>query len=117
MEVRIASPEEIEKVSALSVSKGNVRFLKEHAVVALLEHNDELVGFAAAQHAFHAAGSWVKEEHRRQRHSYEMRQALDHELRMRGAPVYFALPQSDFEKHLFAKYGTVTEQLVQIRQL
>lgn len=117
MEVRIATQAEIEKLSALSTRLGNVPFLKDQAIVALLEDGEEIVGFAATQNAQHAAGSWVKEKFRRRKHSYELRVCLDNELRRRGIPVYFALPQSDFEKHLFAKYGPVTEHTVQVRHL
>jgi hypothetical protein len=132
MEVRIATPQEIAKLSKLSVSLGNVPFLADQAIVAVLEHDaekpakgepnqgqseKEIVGFAAVQNAMHAAGSWVAEKHRRQKHSYELRQCLDNELRRRGFAVYFALPGNDFEKHLFAKYGAVTEQVAQIRHL
>ena len=117
MEVRVATPEELMKLSQLSVSLGNVRFLPGQATVALLEHNEEIIGFAAVQNAQHAAGSWVAEKFRRLGCSYQLRHALDQELRRRGFSVYFALPANDFEKHLFAKYGAVTEQLAQIRHL
>lgn len=117
MEVRIATPQEIAKISAYSTSKGNVPFYPDESIVAVLEHEDEIVGFAAVQKALHAAGSFVDEKHRRQKHSYALRQALDNELRNRGYRVYFALPHSDFEKGLFAKYGIVTEHLAQIRHL
>lgn len=122
MQVRIAKPEELEKLSALSVRLGNVPFLKDQAIVSVLEHENEkqeleLVGFAAVQTALHAAGSWVDEKYRQQKHSYEMRQCLDNELRRRGFAVYFALPGNDFEKHLFQKYGAVTEHFAQIRHL
>lgn len=117
MQIRIATPEEIQKVSAISVRQGNTPFFPEQTIVALLKHEDKIVGFAAAQRAMLAAGSWVAEDHRRQGHSYELRHALDNELRTRGFPIYIAFPRSDFEKHLFAKYGTVTEHLAQIRQL
>ena len=72
---------------------------------------------SAVQNAQHAAGSWVKEEFRKRGHSYELRRCLDNELRRRGFTVYFALPGDDFEKHLFSKYGAVTEHLAQIRHL
>ncbi len=117
MEVRIATPEETEQISRLSRSLGNVPFFPEHSIVELLEHNKEIVGFAATQTAMHAAGSWVQEKFRRQKHSYTLRQCLDQELKRRGFPVYFALPNSNFEKALFAKYGLVTEHLVQVRHL
>jgi len=121
MEVRIATPAEIAEVSKLSVRLGNVPFVKDQAIVALLEHEIEgkkaIVGFAAVQNAMHAAGSWVKEEFRGQKHTYQMRAVLDNELRRRGFPVYFALPANEFEQHLFAKYGQVTEHLAQIRHL
>src|SRR5260370_8708688 len=115
MEVRIATAEELSRLSKLSVSLGNVPFLPDQAIVALLEHGEgqnegkEIVGFAAVQNAQHAAGSWVKEEFRRQKYSYDLRHALDNELRRRGFAVYFALPRNDFEKQLFANYGTGTE--------
>jgi N-acetylglutamate synthase-like GNAT family acetyltransferase len=121
MEVRIATPEETAEISKLSVKVGNIPFFPGQSLIALLEHGDgdekEIVGFAAVQNAQHAAGSWVKEEFRKQGRSYELRHALDNELRRRGIPVYFALPQSDFERHLFAKYGPVTEHNVQVRHL
>jgi len=117
MEVHIATPEEIRALSELSVRLGNVPFIARQSIVAVLEHAKEIIGFAAVQNAQHAAGSWVKEEFRRQKLTYELRQALDQELRQRGFSVYFALPRGDFEKHLFAKYGTVTEHLAQIRHL
>lgn len=122
MEVRIATPEETAKLSALSVKLGNVPFLQDQAIVALIERDGpkeekEILGFAAVQLALHAAGSWVKESHRRHGLSYQLRAALDNELRARGFQVYFALPSSDFEKHLFSKYGQVTEHLAQIRHL
>ncbi|MCU1338846.1 MAG: hypothetical protein JWO19_4427 [Bryobacterales bacterium] len=117
MEVRIATPEETGLVSALSVKLGNIALFPQQSIIALLEQDEKIVGFAAVQTAQHAAGSWVKEEFRKRGHSYELRHALDSELRRRGIPVYFALPQSDFEKHLFAKYGPVTEHLSQVRHL
>lgn len=121
MEVRIATAEETRAVSALSVKVGNIPLFPQQSIIAVLEHGDgdekEIVGFAALQTAQHAAGSWVKEEFRKQKHSYELRHALDNELRRRAIPVYFALPQSDFEKHLFEKYGPVTEHIVQVRHL
>jgi hypothetical protein len=59
----------------------------------------------------------VKDEYRRLGFSYELRSALDNELRRRGIQVYFALPANDFERQLFAKYGHVIEQAVQVRHL
>ncbi len=117
MEVRIAQPAEIQALSALSFSLGNLPFLAGQSIVAVLEHDKEIVGFAATQCAQHAAGSWVKDAFRRQKFSYALRHALDSELHRLGYPVYIALPQSDFEKHLFAKYGPVTEHLAQVRHL
>jgi hypothetical protein len=121
MEVRIATPQELANLGKISVSLGNVPFLPDQSIVALLEHGEgkdkEVVGFAAVQNAQHAAGSWVKEEFRRQKYSYELRHALDNELRRRGFSVYFALPGNAFEKQLFAKCGTVTEHAAQIRHL
>lgn len=117
MNVRIASPEETAKISALSAKLGNVPFLSDQSIISVLEHNDEIVGFAAVQSAQHAAGSWVLDKHRMRGYSYELRACLDNELRRRGFRVYFALPGNDFEKALFQKYGHVTEHLAQIRHL
>lgn len=117
MEVRLFQPSEIEKLSKLSVSLGNVPFFSGQVKAAILLDEKEIVGFAAVQSAWHAAGSWVKEEHRKQGHTYDLRNCLDNELRRNGIKVYFALPGNDFEKQLFAKYGHVTEQTVQVRHL
>jgi hypothetical protein len=123
MEVRIASPEETQKLSQLSVKQGNIPFISGQSIIAVLEDPQEkdevkkVTGFAAVQTALHAAGSWIKEEHRHQKHSYELRRVLDKELRRRGFTVYFAFPANPFEQHLFAKYGTVIEHLAQIRHL
>lgn len=117
MQVRIASEKEIAELSKLSVKLGNIPFVPGQAVASLLEHKGEIVGFAATQNAQHAAGSWVKEELRHKKHSYELRHALDSELRARGYRVYFSIPNHDFERDLFKKYGQVTEHLVQVRHL
>lgn len=117
MEIRIATPAETEKISKLSVSLGNIRFLPEQSTISLMENEGKIIGFAAVQNALHAAGSWVDEKHRRKGHSYQLRQALDNELRRKGFAVYFALPQNDFEKFLFAKYGQVIDHSAQIRHL
>jgi len=117
MEVRIATPQETEKLSRLSASLGNVPFLAGQSIIALMEHDGEVAGFAAVQSAQHAAGSWVKEKFRKQGYTYQLRHCLDNELRRRGFAVYFALPRNDFEKHLFAKYGMVTEHNAQVRHL
>ena len=121
MKVRIAKPEEIEKLSALSVARGNVPFDSGQSIISVLEHQNkgenEIIGFAAVQTALHAAGSWVDEKYRMKKHSYELRRVLDRELERRGFSVYFAFPANEFQKHLFAKYGTVVEHLAQIRHL
>lgn len=119
MEVRIVKPEELLDVSMLSLALGNIPFFPDQSIVSVLTDREdgEILGFAAVQTAHHAAGSWVKEALRRKGYSYQLRRALDDELRRRGIPRYFALPGSDFEKQLFAKYGRVSEQLAQVRQL
>ena len=117
MECRLASQPEIEKLSKLSVSLGNVPFFKDQCIASLLVDDEEIIGFAAVQTAWHAAGSWVKEDHRKQGHTYRLRSSLENELRRKGIGVYFAIPGDDFEKQLFAKYGQVTEHLMQTRHL
>ncbi len=117
MKVRIATPDETEQLNALSLAVGNIPFVRDHSIVAVLEHGEKIVGFAATQEAMHAAGSWIDPAHRRRGLSYRMREALDQELRRRGYPVYFALPNTDFERQLFKKYGPVTERLIEIREL
>ena len=117
IEVKRAVANDIKELSKLSVSLGNVPFFVGQCKAALLLDDDKIIGFAAVQSAWHAAGSWVHEDHRKQRHTYELRNCLDNELRKEGVKVYFALPSSDFEKELFAKYGHMTEQIVQVRHL
>lgn len=120
MEIRIATAQEIEQVSKLSLHLGNGA-LSDRAVVSIMlrpaEKGKEIIGFAAVEPAFHAAGSWVEEKHRKQGHSYQLRACLDNELRSRGLTIYFALPANDFERHLFSKYGPVTETIAQVRHL
>jgi hypothetical protein len=117
MEVRLATDNDIERLSSLSVKTGNVPFFRGKVVASLLLDEGEIAGFAAVQQAWHAAGSWVKEEHRKQGNTYLMRRVLENELHKQGVPVYFALPGNDFEKMLFTKYGHITEQTVQVRHL
>lgn len=117
MEVILASPRDIQKLSELSVKVGNIPLFPGKAVASLLFEGDEIVGFAAVQQAWHAAGSWVKEEYRRQGLTHTLRNSLDNELRRMGVPVYFALPGNEFERELFAKYGHVLERTVQVRNL
>lgn len=117
-EIRIATPEEIEQLSKLSVRIGNIPLFKGKAHAAIMWDEKEIVGFAAVQQAWHASGSWVKDDLRRHGFSYQMRNVLDNHLRRAlGAPVYFSIPGSDFEKTLFAKYGHVIEQMAQVRSL
>ena len=117
MECRIATPTEIEKLSKQSVLLGNIPFFKDQCIASILLDEENIIGFAAVQSAWHAAGSWVHEDHRKQRHTYEMRNVLDNELRKRGIRVYFALPETEFQEQLFAKYGHTTEHFVQVRHL
>ena len=115
--MHIATPEETAKLNALATSVGGNPFVPNHSIVAVLEQQKKIVGFCGAQEAMHAAGSWLRSDLRGRRLSYSMREALDQELRRRGYPVYFALPNSEFERELFKKYGPVTERLIEIREL
>src|SRR6266436_5502419 len=101
MELRPATVSDIKELSELSVRLGNIPLLPGQSKAALLLDDEEIIGFAAVQSAWHAAGSWIKEEHRKQGHTYRLRSYLDNELRKAGIKVYFALPGSDFEKMLF----------------
>jgi GNAT superfamily N-acetyltransferase len=116
-DIKLATAEDIKKLSELSVRLGNIPLFPGQSIVSFFEDGEGVAGFAAVQSAWHAAGSWVKEEYRRLGFSYELRSALDNELRRRGIQVYFALPGNEFEKMLFAKYGHVLEQTVQVRHL
>lgn len=116
-EFRLATQAEIEKLSKLSVSLGNIPFFKDQCIASVLAEGDDILGFAAVQSAWHAAGSWMHEDHRKQGNTYKLRNALDNELRRRGIGVYFAIPGNDFEKILFAKYGHTTEETIQVRHL
>ena len=110
MEIRLATTSDIEKLSKLSVRLGNVPFFPSQCKASLLlDDEGEIAGFVAVQIAWHAAGSWVREDHRKQGRTYELRRC--------GIGVYFAIPSNDFEKQLFAKYGHVTESFGQVRHL
>lgn len=115
--IKIATAEDTNKLSALSVSLGNIPFLPGQSVISFFKDEHGIAGFAAVQSAWHAAGSWVKETHRKQGLTYELRTALDNEMRRHGIPVYFALPGNEFERELFRKYGHVVERMAQIRSL
>jgi hypothetical protein len=119
MDCRLATEKEIQELSKLSVRLGNIPFFPGQCVASVLveAEADEIVGFAAVQSAWHAAGSWMHEDHRRKGRTYDLRHCLENELRRKGIGVYFAIPGNDFEKELFAKYGTVTEHTVQVRHL
>jgi len=117
VDIRLATNDEIAKVSKLSVSLGNVPFDKDSSIVATLVHDDDIIGFAAARLCWTAAGSWVNENYRRQGHSYGLRKCLDDELRRRNVQLYIAIPNNDFERTLFSKYGLVTEHVAQVRHL
>jgi hypothetical protein len=115
--IKLARAEDIQKISALSVRLGNIPLFPGQSIVSFFEDEEGIAGFAAVQSAWHAAGSWVKENHRRHGFTYEMRDVLDNEMRHRGIRVYFSLPEKDFERELFAKYGHVIEQTAQVRHL
>lgn len=117
MEVRAVTPAEVSQLSVLSVSLGNVPLFPGKCAASLLVDREEIIGFAAAQSAWLAAGSWVKEEHRRNGYTYELRACLETELRKLSAPLYLSIPGSWFEQRLFAKYGPVTERVVQVKNL
>ena len=117
MEVRTATISEIKELSELSVRLGNIPFFPGQCKAALLFDDKEIVGFAAAQSAWHAAGSWVHEHYRGKGHTYELRRKLEDELRHAGVSVYFSIPGNHFEQVLFEKYGLCTKNLVQIKRL
>jgi GNAT superfamily N-acetyltransferase len=115
--IEIASGDVIKELSDFSVSVGNVRLHKGMSVASVLREEGRIIGFAAAAAACHAAGSYVAPSHRHQGLTYQLRKALEDELRTQGVPMYFAVPANDFEKMLFAKYGPVTEKLAQVKEL
>lgn len=117
MRYEVIPEDQIEELSRLSVSLGNVPFFPGQSTASIMREGSEIVGFAAVQNAVHASGSWIREDFRQQGHSYGLRKALEIDLRAKGFGVYFAVPQNEFEKQLFAKYGLVTEATVQIRKL
>lgn len=116
-EIKIATAEDIQKLSALSVGLGNIPFFTGQSIVSFFEDGAGIAGFAAVQSAWHAAGSWVKESHRKQGITYQLRASLENEMRRHGIPVYFALPGNEFEKELFGKYGHMVERISQMRSL
>lgn len=119
MECRIARPDEIAAISKQSLSLGNVAFDPDKSIVAVLIHSttNECEGFAAVNSAYIAAGSWIDEVYRGRKLSYEMRACLDNELRRRGVTTYIAVPNKTSEYVLFAKYGSVTDHMAQVRHL
>jgi len=116
MKVSIAKPEEIAAISKLSVSQGNIPF-ETSGVISTLRDDENILGFAAVQPAFHAAGSWIHPAHRHNGYTYELRQCLEDELKYRGINVYFSIPNTPFERELFQKYGFSEERVVQVRRL
>jgi hypothetical protein len=117
MNYSILQPEEVVELDALSRSLGNVPFFPSQCSASLLRDNGGIVGFAAVQGAVHAAGSWIKEKYRGNGYTYRLRQMLEDSLREQGVRVYFAIPNNDAEKTLFAKYGPVTEKIVQVKEI
>lgn len=117
MEVIAATEHDLDRLSELSVSLGNVPFILGQCKASLLMDAGQIVGFAAVQSAQHAAGSWVKEEYRRGGHTYGLRRCLENEMRRAGIGVYFSIPGSESERQLFAKYGAVDERLIQVKKL
>lgn len=117
MKCVVAKPEDILRLSDLSVKVGNVPFTPGHCAASLLVNGDEILGFAAAATALHAAGSWVHPTHRRNGWTHLLRAELEDELRRLGIPFYFSVPNTEFERELFKKYGPVDERLVQVRSL
>jgi hypothetical protein len=121
MKIEIAKGEAIKEVSDFGVSIGNNILIPGVAVAAVLRDDDgKIIGFAAAQAACHAAGSYISPEFRKKGYTYDLRMALENELKSDGIPVYFAIPNTEFERELFKKYGSkkpIKEQIVQIKEL
>jgi hypothetical protein len=115
--IEIARGDAIRELSEFSVSVGNVPFRVGLSVASILREEGKIIGFAAVQAACHAAGSYIVPSHRHQGLTYQLRTALEDELRAKNVPMYFAIPGNDFEKMLFAKYGPVTEKLAQVKEL
>jgi hypothetical protein len=117
MKYSILREDEVVELDALSRSLGNVPFLPNQCSASILRDKGEIIGFAAVQAAVHAAGSWIKEDYRGKKYTYTLRKMLEDNLRSQGIKVYFAIPGNDIEKMLFAKYGPVTEKLVQVKEV
>ena len=115
--IEIARGDVIQELSEFSVSVGNVPLREGVSVASILRENGKILGFAAVQAACHAAGSYIAPDHRHQGLTYQLRKALEDELKLQCVPMYFAIPHNDFEKMLFGKYGPVAEKLVQVKEL
>ena len=113
----IATLDEIPDLSRLSVSLGNIPLIPGQSNASVVRMGAEIVGFAAVQAAAHTAGSWVHPDWRRQGVSRHLRIVLENDMRQRGITHYFSIPGNDFERQLFAKYGPVSEHVVQIKEL
>ena len=108
----------MKEISEFSQGVGNVPLAEGTSIAAVVRDNEgKIIAFAAVQTAVHAAGSYVAPKHRRKGLTYELRKMLESELRTQGIPMYFAIPTSEFEKNLFAKYGAVVERTVQVKEL
>lgn len=117
MDFELLESEAVLEVDPISIEVGNIPFLPNQSMVSVMRDRGRIVGFAGVQAASHAAGSWVAPEYRLRGYSYELRKVLENGMRKFGIKIYFSLPQNDFEKALFAKYGPVQEKLVQVREL
>lgn len=117
MDYSIVTNKEIADLSKFSVSLGNVPLIPHQSSASVMRLGNEIVGFAAVQSAVHTAGSWVHPDWRFQGHTYGLRKALEQHMRDHGLTVYFSIPGNDFERTLFAKYGPVSEHVVQIKEL
>jgi len=115
--VEILEGDKIAELDALSRSLGNTPLLSHSALASVMRDKEEIIGFAAVQSALHAAGSWINPAHRGQKYTYALRAMLEDEMKAKGFRVYFALPGNEFERTLFAKYGPVKEQVVQVKEL
>jgi len=118
MTFEILSGLSIAELDKLSRELGNIPLLAGSSISSIMRDDaGKIKGFASVQTAVHASGSWVDLKYRRQRHTYTLREVLEDELRRLRVPVYFSIPQNDFEKSLFAKYGAVEEKIVQVKKL
>lgn len=117
MKMELVEDVGMDELDELSRSLGNTPLVKGNALASVMRNDEEIIGFAAVQLALHTSGSWVHPNHRHRGYTYKLRSLLESGMKDKGVSLYFSLPKNDFERILFAKYGSVVEQVAQVKEI